>query len=643
MFNYLFLSLSFLFTFFIPGFLVIETFFSNLPKIQKLPLYLILSVLISTHLVYIVSLFLGYSRFSIFLAFLLFLPWIVAYLHKAEIKMDMPKVHVSAIALSLGIFILFLVALYPAIFFRHQDYFVMSADNWQDTPMHLGIIQSISQGNFPPQAPYFSGHPLIYHYFTDFHTAILSTLVDTFMPRILILDNAFFVFAFSLAIYALGYYLTGSQRASLFAAFLGVFNGSFMFVRFLRDIAGVLGTPEAITQIKELLASGAYTMEFGKLMQLTPMADYFLQNRPMMVGLPAVVLASHLIFRGCREEEGKNLLLAGLIVGMLGKFSSFGLGVSGLVAILAYFLFWRTKDFKKHSVRFLLFLVPIFFFSAITLTTPQGGRSLPSMILDGLAFGPWHKTKDIFWYLQFYFANFGIPFLIAASVFVRLVIKRGVEKTDLFLSSWLALMFGIPHLLRFTIFEFDMLKFFYFMMIPVAIMAGAFLSKIWQARVGPLLVTLVLVVSSLTSLLTLGASFLNKNFAYSLDDYYAGLWIRENTPANSVFITLPTVHSAVSDIGGRLRVLSYINWPYSHGYNVGEDNVFSRRDDLEDLYQSDNAGRVLQTMQKYKAQYIFYGHQEKENYPSAEFLFDNVDYLQKAYSSDAIKIYEIKI
>ena len=44
---------------------------------------------------------------------------------------------------------------------------------------------------------------------------------------------------------------------------------------------------------------------------------------------------------------------------------------------------------------------------------------------------------------------------------------------------------------------------------------------------------------------------------------------------------MPTVHSATTDIGGRLRIISYINWPYSHGFNTGEDNVFTRVKDVD--------------------------------------------------------------
>ena len=37
--------------------------------------------------------------------------------------------------------------------------------NWSDLGVHLSIAQSLNAGNFPPQVPYFAGEPLVYHWF----------------------------------------------------------------------------------------------------------------------------------------------------------------------------------------------------------------------------------------------------------------------------------------------------------------------------------------------------------------------------------------------------------------------------------------------------------------------------------------------
>ncbi|NMC98926.1 MAG: hypothetical protein GYA62_04320 [Bacteroidales bacterium] len=145
-------------------------------------------------------------------------------------------------------------------------------------------------------------------------------------------------------------------------------------------------------------------------------------------------------------------------------------------------------------------------------------------------------------------------------------------------------------------------------------------------------------ICSITSINTLAHSFVNKNEGYKYSDYLAGLWIISNTPQKSVFVTLPTIHSAPTDIGGRLRIISYINWPYSHGFNIGQDNVFSRVEDVENVYKT---GNTTLAKAKYNAKYIFYGSEEMEKYPEAGDLFNKSGYIRLIYNQPKAKIYEI--
>src|SRR3989344_6605152 len=90
--NVLLLLLGLLFTFFIPGFLVIETFYRKLDIVYKIPLYLLLSVLISTYSVYFAGQAFGYNRFTILLSFVPFAVWLL--LLKGEIirrRFDLKK------------------------------------------------------------------------------------------------------------------------------------------------------------------------------------------------------------------------------------------------------------------------------------------------------------------------------------------------------------------------------------------------------------------------------------------------------------------------------------------------------------------------------------------------------------------------
>lgn len=60
---------AFIFTLFVPGYVIVEYYFKDLNIHEKLLLYMLLSVLISTHLIYFLSLAFGYSQHTILIAF----------------------------------------------------------------------------------------------------------------------------------------------------------------------------------------------------------------------------------------------------------------------------------------------------------------------------------------------------------------------------------------------------------------------------------------------------------------------------------------------------------------------------------------------------------------------------------------------
>jgi hypothetical protein len=209
----------------------------------------------------------------------------------------------------------------------------------------------------------------------------------------------------------------------------------------------------------------------------------------------------------------------------------------------------------------------------------------------------------------------------------------------LVLLTWVLL--AIPYFFKFTIYVGDMFKFFYFAIIPAVVLFFWLLAKTPFKAIRILLTVVITGLSVTTSLLTLGGSYFNKNEGYTRDDLEVGMWIRANTPEKSVFIGMPTLHTPISQIGGRLRVLSYINWPYTHGYNTGADNVFKRRDDIEKVYGLGSASDTIKIINSYNAKYILLGPEERHNFPESETKLDQLSFLKKVFVTDKTTIYEV--
>jgi uncharacterized membrane protein len=193
-------------------------------------------------------------------------------------------------------------------------------------------------------------------------------------------------------------------------------------------------------------------------------------------------------------------------------------------------------------------------------------------------------------------------------------------------------MLAIPFGVTFTIYFGDMFKFFYFLVVPLVIVVVSFLFTKREGKVRTVLLTLFVFTTVLTAVINMLWNAFNENTAYTRSEVALGRWAREYTPTNSVFLTLDTLHSPVTQIGGRIRVLSYINWPHSHGYNIGEDNVFARLADVNAVYDPATSSESLQAiLAKYKVSYVYYGHAERNRSADVEEVFNKTAFLQLVY------------
>ncbi len=624
---------GFVFTFFIPGFLVVETFFKDLPKFFKIPPYMILSLEISTYFIYLAGLIFGLNRVVVISSLIIFFVLFGIFIKKHGLPKILSKSQKLFLVLGGIVYFILFAALYRAIFFPHGNYFVMGAVNWQDTAMHTSIIESITQGNFPPVAPYYSGHNLDYYYFVDFHSAILNILYGNFFPRILVFDNPFFIFIFFVSMCALTYRLTKNKLVSIFSSVIATFYSNQMFIVFLQDVAKG-------AKPFELLVNNGYSLDFSGIYQVTPMIDYFLQNRPMMFGLPAFVINILLVFEGIKKRNTKIILLAGIITALSVKFQMFSFLASGISFCLASLVFFNKKRFKFILKSVLAFVTPVLIFIIFSLVIFPSQSSIVSIFKSTFKWGAW-ENHDTLWHIRFLLANFGVGIPVVVLGLIYLLFKRSLNKKWLiFMVLLFVVLFGVPYVMNFTIFNRDMFKFFYVGMIPLSILVGFFLAKFYKSGMLGKVVSVALSFSLIfTSILVLTWSFKSVSSGYSNYDYLAGMWIRKNTPPKSVFIGYPTVHSPATDIGGRLRVTSYINWPYSHGFNTGEDNVFTRVKDIDSFYHGNNMEYILN---KYNVSYVYYGPEEISKFPEAMNILDQVSFLKISYNFGGIKIYEVK-
>lgn len=590
------LAAAFIFTFIVPGLAFYRFFpFQSYERWAFVPVF---SVMASVELIYWVSLAVGYSTTTILACFLALaaIYTLVVYRKGQEFKPPqlrsaIRKTNKSALILFALIFIISLVVLLRTVWYSTPDGYVLTGVNWQDGPFHYEIIESLNNGNFPPQTPNYVGVPLSYHYFVDFHTAILEKVYG-YLPTLMPVLNACFIAVFALAMYALA--RPYGKQAGFIAAIVSVFGWGFSYIDLFRNLlsGGSL--------------SNATYMQYGGLFGLPPIYDNLLNQRPMLIGLPAFVLVLALLRN---MDDPKRLLLAGLFTGLVYQFNNIAFFCCGLAYIIGLLI--NLKKFKKEC---LYFLAP-------------AALALPFILFGGGSFS-FHLSME--WAVEFFkypplylFANLGVPFIVALLCFV----KKGNWTLKI---TMLALLF-IPVLFVFTPNVWDMYKFFIFAWIPITALMAIRLAKSRKA-----LVAVLIVLSVLTSVSVISYNVSTSYLGVTTSEYNVGLWVRSNTPPDSVFLTSYGIHCPTSMVGGRLRVSSYINWPYGHGVPLGE--IFERQAAIDNAYNG-TENQLKSLVQTYNVRYVYVGNEERGNYPNCVAHFDSVSWLTQVYGQDNQYVY----
>jgi hypothetical protein len=598
--GYVALFTALVFTFLVPG-LIFYRFFS-LKSHEVWAFVPVFSVLFSVQLIYYLSLAFGYSRETILFSFLALVAIYTLVVYKKGEPLKPPKflklgqIKKTSLLLFAVIFLISLVVLVRSVWFGNQYGIVLTGSNWQDTPYHYEIIESLNNGNFPPQTPNYVGEPLNYHYFVDFHTAIIEKMYG-YLPTLLPVLNAVFILVFALSMYALA--RPYGRRAAVVATVLAVFGwGLSYFGLFSALFNG------------QFNASNNYIYQFGQLFGLPSVFDNLLQQRPLLVGLPAFALVLALLRN---MDDKKRLVLAGVITGLVYQFHN--VAFFCCYVAFAVSLLFNIKNFKFSYLFFLLpsvFALPFIFSAGSSLTFGVSVAFVAEFVKNPLIY---------------YFLNLGVPFVLAIVSFL----KVGNE----YLKVAFLLLFLIPNVLLLTPWPWDMYKFFIFAWVPIAVLSGILLTKTRRIVVVTL-VLLSIITSASVIIYNVGTNYTGASWS----EYQLGMWVRDNTPQNSVFLTYYSIHSPPAMIGGRLRVSSYVYWSYGHG--VPLDQVYQREHDIDMAYTG-NATQLQAVIKEYNISYVYVGYDELSNYPNCTAHFDSISWLKPVYTDQNLKIYQVDL
>ena len=423
--------------------------------------------------------------------------------------------------------------------------------NWSDFLVHVSIGQSIVEGNFPPQVPYFAGVPLTYHWFADFHGAIAAATAGLHVIPVFIASSALLAGALALVGWELVRHLTGSRRAATIATLLILTGGGMGWIRLVLDLQAGVGP------VWELVQRFPYdnTWEPGspEFKIASILGTGLFPHRATTFGLPGL-LSVLLLVRVSLGRRPAGMGLAGILAALLAPFHFFFFPATYLLV----FLFalarraWRRPTWLRDAA---LVLAPI-------------GRALPfgvGPLLLQREHGAirfvvgWEEApieEGLGAVLFFYATNLGLPLLLGL---LALVATRPPGRT--FLAAWAVAFFLVPILVVASAVEFDMNKYFQVMGIALAILGGWLLR-----RRSTLVVGLVLAAAAVSPALVATWHLVSETVTLSPAQEQAARWIAANTPQRSVFLADAFINSPV-DYAGRLRITTFGPYAANLGYD----------------------------------------------------------------------------
>ena len=597
--------------FVLPGWAIVGWVRPRMSATGRLGVAIVLSVALSAHLVYWLSVAAGgYRRETVFAAALILaLPIPIGLLrggpiaacHQAVAAWRAARHDWAAFGFALVAALYVGGVLWSGLWHATPNGIAAGGSNWSDLGVHLSIAQSLNAGNFPPDVPYFAGEPLVYHWFADFHAAIVARSAGIFAIPSFVVSSAILTGALALLVHGLGRTLLqgrSARRAALLAAVLVIFGGGLGWIRFVGDLTAGFGDPFSLVTKHSYDnswydAAGQVSWPFFRIPSV--MGTGLLVHRATTAGLPMLAAAVLLLVTGLPSARARAsgwrdrpalIGLAGLVGALLAPFHFFFFPAFLLVALGWVLIGGRLFDRDTPRNAGLL-LAP--FLLAVPFAVPpllQASGSGALKLVAGwesapFADGPWAV-------LFFYLANLGVPFLLAMLV---LVLPRVPHRG--FLAFWLIALFVVPNVVQVSVVGFDMNKLFQAVWIAVAMLA-AWLIRRWPA----LAVAAVLLLAMPSPLLVSAWTALNREVVLGWSEVDASEWIAANTPERSVFVTNGWLNSP-TDPAGRLRVLTFTPYIANLGYSPDE-----RAAQVDSIYCSGDAGLAAQLTRSLGAAYL---------------------------------------
>ena len=503
-----------------------------------------------------------------------------------------------------------------------------------DLCLHLGIATGLQNSAYPPQYTLIQDALLGYPFLMDALSASMLCL-GTGLQAAFVVPGSLMMGLVYLGFILLAWELTHSRAAVVLSYLLMFLNGG---LGFFYVLDGVWQDPTLFKSVFTGYYDAPANMVENNIRWVNVICDMMIPQRTLLAGWTMVVPALYLLALAMRERSRRLYVILGVLAGAMPMVHTHSFLALALVS--AGCLFWTLRHAearKKALIDYALYAgiaAALALPQLLTWSIPQtvGGAAATGSL--SLRFN-WVNYDDasgrlIDGYFWFWVKNVGpVYLLMVPAALLNKGWKRG-------LSLGALMVYAVAELIQFQPNPYDNNKLFYVAFLLMLPLVGSYLTALWNRLRGlpgrALLAAVFLFLSLTSGVLSLGREAVSDYQLFSAGEVEAAEYIRDELPADAVYLTGNQHNNLVAALAGRQIVCGTSSYLYFHGVDYQQASFDARR-------MLEAPADSLALFAEYGVDYVVVGDSERYNYALDEAWF--AENCALVYDEGGVSIYAV--
>ena len=498
-----------------------------------------------------------------------------------------------------------------------------------DLCLHLGIATGLQGSSYPPEYTLIQDVLLGYPFLMDALSASMLCL-GTPLAASFIIPGSLMMGLVYLGFVILSWEITRSRAAVVVSYLLMFLNGG---LGFFYVLDGVWQDSSAFENVFTGFYGAPANMVDNNIRWVNVICDMMIPQRTLLAGWTMLVPALYLLVLAVRGGERRLFVILGVLAGAMPMIHTHSFLALALISAgcLLYAL-RHEQDRKKTLINYGLYALiaaALALPQLLTWSIPQtvGGGSL-SLRFNWVNFDT-STGRLIDGYFWFWIKNVGpVYLLMVPAALLAKGWKRGFALGAL-------LVYVTAEFIQFQPNPYDNNKLFYAAYMLMLPLVGSYLVTLWNRLRGipgrALLASAFAVLSLMSGVLSLARETVSDYQLFSAEEVQAAAYIRDELPADAVYLTGDQHNNLVAALAGRQIVCGTGSYLYYHGIDY-EQAAWDARSMLESPADS------LDLFAAYGVDYVVITSNERYNYALDEAYF--AENCAVVYQSGSIVIYQ---